>query len=74
MTFKEWWGSLPIMQQLCHVDVARRIWETAALAERERCAKVCDKLWDDMPDELSDDQAFKCDAYSECAEAIRRGE
>jgi hypothetical protein len=43
---------------------ARRTWQAATAAERERCAKVCDGIGDGNR---------WSDAHS-CADAIRRGE
>ena len=47
----------------CNTDYAWLAWQSATLAERERCAKVCEDIAD-----LVDYPAFA----NECADAIRQ--
>lgn len=45
MTFNQWWATLTDKEQkLLGQHNARFVWDAAATAEREACAKVCDEL------------------------------
>lgn len=66
MTFKEWMyrgGFAPPAKPL-----PDEIWESATLAERERCAKVCD----DRAKKLIFGKA--CDEAHYLSQAIRKGD
>jgi len=66
MIFKEWWDKTAFSCGLpLHKSTARSAWEAATLAERERCAKVCDGI----ADKLNGGGVAKM-----CAEAIRKGD
>ena len=49
MTFEEWWAArwptnaMPAVMDSAFMGLAQEAWEAATKAEREACAKVCDR-------------------------------
>lgn len=66
LNFKTWWDKSVFSCGLpLHQSTARAAWEAATLAERERCAKVCEEIV------KADHLKIIGKAF---AEAIRKGE
>lgn len=68
--FEAWWNGLesnyPCYGEENHRNIAENAWQAATAAERERCAKVCDVLWE----QHDGSTAYGCHL---CAAAIRKG-
>lgn len=64
MTFDEWWANYDDLTGI-DVETAQAAWNAATVAEREKCAAVCDRIAD-LPERLTR-------VASECAAAIREG-
>ena len=79
MTFDEWYATQK--HQLADEQVCRVIWEAAARAENEACAKVCESLEakaDALNDSIEDSEELRSDyvigkaqAANAIAKAIR---
>ena len=46
--FSAWWASRPVTVLNAHEGLALMVWQAATAAERERAAKVCDRIAADM--------------------------
>lgn len=70
MTFEQWWDNGHRLDGIA--DAARKAWEAATAAERERCAKLCDAC---VVAQGSMDDYYRSgwnDAAAECAASIRQ--
>jgi len=77
MTFNEWWVESfgPNWKAVCtewEKEVAEMAWKAATAAERERCAKLCEKEADDWTGD-GDDSFGARTACGYIADAIRAG-
>lgn len=82
MDFESWWkkSSLEGSVHMSYYLDAEAAWKAATLAERERCAKVCDRIASSAEEEAKGSDLFygsdqwyggAVDAAEECANAIR---
>lgn len=76
MTFYQWFSGDPVLWKLDRDVLAQEAWEAATVAERERCAKVCEEehVGESLTDnDLSDEDLAYNSALVHAAAAIRAG-